>query len=482
MSDMRQKSLKKNIALNIIRTAMGIIYPLITFPYASRILLSEGIGKVEFANSISSYFLIIANLGIASYASRELARIRDNEEARNKFGREMFFLNVISTLVAAFFLVCAVFFVSKFQPYQKLLFVCCGKILFTPLGVGWLYTAFEDYEYITVRSILFQVISLVLLFVFVRQPDDYVWYAAIGVFSSVGSNVCNFIHAKKYINLCARTVIELKKHLKPVFVFFGMGVAGYLYTTLDTTMIGLLMNDQAVGYYAAANKINRLILTVITAISTVLTPRISYLIGNADDENAWKGLIQKSIDFSVCFSIPSVCGLIVLSPQLINLFCGESFVPAIVPMQMLSPVLFLWALANVIVSTILAPMRKEKNMLYAQILGAVVNLLLNYFLILKYGIIGAIIATLVAEFSVASFLCLSIRKILFTRHFFKNLIQVIIASGVMVGVIFVIHNVVENVILNVVSVSLSGFLVYALMLILQKNDFMGYVCGLFKKR
>ena len=162
---MNQRSIKKNIGFNIIRTAMGILYPLITFPYASRVLFSEGIGKVEFANSIIMYFLIIANLGISSYASRELALVRDDCTKRDKIAREMFCLNLISTLVAYILLILGILFISPLYPYRKLLFVCSGRILFTALGVEWLYTAFEDYGYITLRSVVFQLLSLILLFV-----------------------------------------------------------------------------------------------------------------------------------------------------------------------------------------------------------------------------------------------------------------------------------------------------------------------------
>lgn len=285
---MNQKSLKKNAFFNIIRTVMGIVYPLMTFPYASRILHSEGLGRVEFANSIITYFLMIANLGIASYASRELAQIRDDVKARNKLAKEMLFLNFISTTVSYALLIIVVCFIKSLYEYRVLLVVCSGKIMFTVIGVEWLYTAFEDYDYITVRSMIFQVLSIILLFIFVRNERDYVEYAAIGVFSSVGSNICNFIHSRKYLDFFTKIKLELCKHLKSVFIFFGMGLAGYLYTALDITMLGFLTDDAMVGYYSAANKINRLVLTVITAISAVISPHISYLIGSKENDNEWK--------------------------------------------------------------------------------------------------------------------------------------------------------------------------------------------------
>lgn len=450
---------------------MGIVYPLITFPYASRVLHSEGIGKVEFANSIITYFLLIAALGIASYGARELAQIRDNIQARNKLAKELFLLNLISTFAAYVLLIFALLFFKSLSEYRILLIVCSGKILFTAFGMEWLYTAFEEYDYITVRSVIFQAISLVLLFIFVKNEDDYIKYAAIGVFSNVGSNICNFLHSKKYISFFVKTGLELRKHLRSIFIFFGMGVAGYLYTALDTTMLGFLTDDATVGYYSAANKINRLILSVITAISAVLSPHISYLIGTSDDETKWRSLIERSVDFIICFSIPCVIGLIVLAPQLILLFCGDSFYPAVVPMQFLAPVLFFWSVASVLVSTVLSPFRMEKYILISQILGASINLVLNYFFIKSFGILGAIVSTLISEAAVTSVQFFVSRKFVATKHFLVNLLQTVIASAVMLIVIFFVSGFIKTALLNVILTSLSGIISYFFMLYILKNDF-----------
>ena len=80
----KQKSIKTNFVFNFIKVLLSLIFPLITFPYASRILLPEGIGKVDFANSIIAYFILIASLGINTYAIREGAKVRDDKEKLSK--------------------------------------------------------------------------------------------------------------------------------------------------------------------------------------------------------------------------------------------------------------------------------------------------------------------------------------------------------------------------------------------------------------
>ena len=480
---MKQNKLKKNIILNILRNVMGIIYPLITFPYASRILLSKGIGKVEFATSIISIFLVIANLGIGAYASRELSSVRDKPQYRQTFSKEILVINLISTVFACVLLFVAVLLIPTLHEYIRLIIICSGRICFTAIGVEWMYIAYEDFDYITYRSIVFQFLSILLLFIFVKKEEDYIWYAAIGVFSTVGSNICNFVHARKYVNFFKIERLKLLKHIKPIFIFFGMNVAVYIYTMLDTTMLGFFTNDTTVGYYTAANKINRLVLTLITAIATVLTPRITYLLDNTKQREDFQKLVQRSFDFITCFSIPCVIGLIVLAPQIIILFCGKDFIPAITPMKLLSPVLVIWAFASILGSTILVPFRKEKVILVAQSLGAFVNFLLNIILIKILGIYGAIIATLIAETIVTAVQFYPVKGYVINKHFKKNLLQVFIASVCMFSIIFPLNKIINSIYWNIGLTILAGCFVYTGILTLLKNDFLSFfVHLLFRKK
>ena len=188
---MAEKSLKKNAIYSFIKAFMNLAFPVITFPYASRILLPEGIGKVNFANSIVSYFIIIAGLGIGTYAIREAAKVRNDKTRLTKFSKEILSINLISTAIAYILFFIAFIFIPKLNPYRTMLLICSTKILFTTLGMDWFFAAIEDFKYITLRSVFFQAISLFFLFIFVRTKDDILRYTAFGIISSVGSNICN---------------------------------------------------------------------------------------------------------------------------------------------------------------------------------------------------------------------------------------------------------------------------------------------------
>ena len=187
------KSLKINALLNTLRSVLNIIFPLITFPYVSRILGADNLGIYNFSSSFVSYFILIAGLGINTYAIREGAKYRDNREEISNFSSEVFSINMLSTLIAYILLITILLLFKNLQDYTICIIIFSIQIFFSTIGTEWIYIIYEDYSYITLRSIVFKIISLFLLFVFVKNREDYLAYSAITVFSSLGSNLLNYV-------------------------------------------------------------------------------------------------------------------------------------------------------------------------------------------------------------------------------------------------------------------------------------------------
>lgn len=221
MSMLNQKmpNIRINAMLNSIRSIMSIIFPLITYPYVTRVLQAENLGKVNFASSTLSYFSLIAVLGLTSYAAREGAGLRNNKENINNFCTELLTLNLCTTIFAYGIFGVVLIFSPSLHPYTGLLIIYSLTIIFSTLGMEWVYTIYEDYFYITVRSIVMQIVSVVLMFIFVQDIDDFYYYAAINVFASVGGNIFNFFHVRKYIKLKLKFNKNIFKHLKYSIVF-----------------------------------------------------------------------------------------------------------------------------------------------------------------------------------------------------------------------------------------------------------------------
>lgn len=478
---MKEKSLKLNAILNVIKTLMGLIFPLITFPYASRILLPEGLGKVNFANSIVSYFAMIASLGIETYGVREAAKVRDDKILLSQFTKEIFTINMISTVMSYILFAIAVFFIPKFVEYRTLLIVSGATILFSTLGINWLYSAVEDYVYITVRSIIFQFISLGLLFLFVKTKDDYIKYAAISVISSVGSNILNFLHSRKYITIKTGVPLILKKHLKPIFVLFAMAVTVKIYTALDTTMIGFIKGDYEVGIYTAATKINKIVLSLVVAIGAVMLPRLSYY-SKLEDKTEFFSLSYNGFNILLLISIPCSIGLSLLSDSVINILSGTGYEAAIIPMRIMNPIIVIIGLSNFMGIQIFMPLNKEKWTLYSVIAGALINFSMNTILIPKYGAVGASVATVSGETAVTIVQFIMVRRFLKIKPILLAFVKYLINSVIMsIPVCLAVHFI-ENQILELAVGIIIGMLIYILLLLIEKDPFINNIVEKIKKK
>ena len=251
----KKKSLKINFIMNIILTMSSFIFPLITFPYVSRILLPIGTGKVSLATSIITYFSMFAQLGIPTYGIRACAKVRDNREELSKVAQELLLINIIMSVISYIILFILLLFVPKFRCEKTLYVILSFTIILTAIGMEWLYKALEQYTYITVRSVIFKCIALIAMFLLIHKQEDYVVYGAITIFAASASNVLNLINVHKYIDLKPIRNYNFKRHLKPVLIFFAMSCATTIYTNLDTVMLGFMTTDTEVGYYNAAVKI-----------------------------------------------------------------------------------------------------------------------------------------------------------------------------------------------------------------------------------
>ena len=193
---MKNKSLTKNAILNGIRNGLNLLFPLITFPYVSRVLQVEKLGEYNFANSVISYFVLLAGLGISSYAVREGAKLREDKDKFNFFTSSVFTINVLSTVISYICLFGCLWILESLHKYSMLILVFSIQIIFITIGVEWVYSIYEEYLYITLRGILFKILSIIFLFIFVKTEEDVIAYAGITVFASVGSNLLNFINLK----------------------------------------------------------------------------------------------------------------------------------------------------------------------------------------------------------------------------------------------------------------------------------------------
>ena len=395
----RNKSLKLNFLMNVMLTMSSFIFPLITFPYISRILLPIGTGKVSFATSIVTYFSMFAQLGIPTYGIRACARVRDSREELTRTAQELLSINLIMSVISYAVLFILVLTVPRFRAEKNLYVILSFTIILTAIGMEWLYKALEQYTYITIRSVIFKFIALIAMFLLVHDQKDYVVYGGITIFAASASNILNLLNAHKYIDLKPIGNYNFKRHMKPILIFFAMSCATTIYTNLDTVMLGFMSTDVDVGYYNAAVKIKVILVSIVTSLGTVLLPRASYYIQQGKLKE-FRKITEKALNFVVLLAMPLMLYFIYYAKEGIYFLSGSAYSGSIVPMQVIMPTLLLIGITNILGIQILVPMGREKVVLYSEIVGAIVDVIINALLIPQYASTGAAIGTLIAEFAV----------------------------------------------------------------------------------
>lgn len=389
-------SVKVNMVLNAVKGLLSVIFPLISFPYVSRILGMGNIGKYNFSYSVISYFILLASLGIHTYAVREGARIRNTPSRLKHFADEMFTINVYATVASYCLLGVLVLAVAKFHEYKCLLFILSFQIAFKTIGIEWIYSIYEDYLYITIRSILFQILSLALLLAFVKTEADVNVYAAITVISGAGSNILNYTYARKYCKVALAKHVEWKKHIKPIFIFFGMTVTVTLYVNSDITILGFLCGDRTVGIYSVSTKIYTIVKTVLSSVIVVAIPRLSALYGEGR-EDKFTSMAEGIYKLLLSVLIPSIVGMIALRKEIVSIVSGKEYLLAESSLFVLSIALFFCLASWFWGQCILVIFKMEHEVFKVTCVSALANIGLNFILIPWGKENAAAFTTLIAE-------------------------------------------------------------------------------------
>lgn len=392
------QSVKLNYILNLINTGTQMLFPLITFPYVCRVIEADGIGQINFFQSIISYISLFTCLGIPMYAIREIARDRSDVVQMNRTAMEILLLHSMLTLVGYAIVAILCLTVPQIQVNIPLFLILSLTIFFTAIGCEWFYQGIEDFKYITIRGLIIKTVSVVLLFIFVKSKTDLLYYGCYTAFGVLGGNIFNFFRLRKYIHRenIIFSELHIKRHVKPVLKVFSFSVVTSIYLQLNTVLLGFLKNALAVGYFAAATKVMQMLLMMSSCLGSVMMPRASHLIAeNKEDE--FNRLIQKSYDFTLAIALPMTIGLIFCAPSLITALCGVKFEHSILPSQIIAPIILMVAISNVFGIQVLFPKGKINIVTLCCGIGAVADLILNLCLIPFFSYIGTSIAYLGAE-------------------------------------------------------------------------------------
>ncbi len=389
--------IKKNFIFNFILSVSQVVFPLITFPYVTHILLPEDVGLVNFVDSFCRYIILFSALGIPIYGVREIAKIKDNKEKMETLINELVSINFILSIIFIFFFAIAVFSFPKLQVNYKLYFIGSFMILANVFSFEWYFQGIEEFKYITIRNISIKVFLSILTFFIIKKNTDVIPYFLLTVLSYFTTAAINFFHAKK--NISFKIILNFKpfkKHLKPLILIFSTIFFVSAYTLMDTLILGFLANDMAVGLYTTGLKIAKIPMLFIGALGVVLIPQLSKNYYKKENEE-FLVLINKSVNFVITFSLPIIFYLIANSSTIIYLIAGKNYVGSIVILQILSVLGILVGLSNIFGMQVLTTMSKDKYFTLSVLAGTISSVLLNLILIPNYKEIGSAISNVTSE-------------------------------------------------------------------------------------
>ena len=464
-----KKSIKKNYVYNLIYQVLVIIIPIITIPYVSRVLGARNIGIYGYTLSISAYFILAGSLGIALYGQREIAYVQNNKSKYSKTFWEILLLKIISmTISTIIFYFLFVKGNNDYTIYYKILLL---ELLGNAIDINWFFQGLEEFGKTVFRNLIIRIISLICIFIFVKTKNDLIIYFIIYVISIILGNLSLWMYIPKYIKKVDFRKLEILKHIKPTLVLFIPQAAIQIYTVLDRTMIGTIIPEKAeVGFYTQGEKIIKLLLTIITAMGTVMLPRIANRFAKQDNK-AINIYINKSFNLVFFLAFPLTFGIIAVANGFVPLFFGPGYDKVISIMMILSPIIIIIGMSNVIGMQYLLPTKKQKEFTISVICGSIVNFTINLFLIRLYGAIGAAIATVIAELTVTT-IQINYVKTIFN---FKKIINIsknyFIAALVMYLTCYIVSLGVENSISSILYQVAIGAITYLGLLYILKDKF-----------
>ena len=391
----KPRSLSINSILNIIRTVLTMLFPVMTFWRISRVFSVETVGMYNFANATAGYFIMFAALGISTYAIREGVAFRNYTQRMSVFSSEVFTINLLSTIAAYILLAAGILIVPRFYECRALLIILSVNMILMTLGCDWIHAIYEDFLYITVRTIVVYALALGLFFLLVNTPDDLYTYAWITVLATTGAQLLNIPARRKYCSVRPVPPKRTAQHIKPILTLFANTVTTSLYVNSDQLILGFLRDDYELGLYTVAVKVYMLFKALLGAIITAVTPRLSSLWAN--EREAFEEAASRVFQAILTLLVPVAVGLFFLGEPVILIIADAPYLDGIHALRWLCASLVLSIAAWFITACVLIPAKEDKSVLRITVIAALANIILNFILIPLWGFTAAAVTTVIAE-------------------------------------------------------------------------------------
>jgi len=457
----------KNYIYNVLFQLVKIVLPFFLVPYTMGHLGESVLGISDFAGNIASWFILFGVLGINVYGNREIAKVRDDKDELSTMFFEILLVQVVNMIIALALYSLYVWLIVKDNQLIYWLYVL--TVVSSAFDISWFYYGIENFKIVSIRNTVVKAVGVLLIFLLVKNPSDLWLYVVINSGSDFIGQIITYLGLKDYINYKRISLkIAYKRHLKATFLLFVPTIAINVYTLLDQTMLGVLIKDKGdVALYKAAQGFVKMFLYFITSIGSVVMPRIANVFykGNKDEVNRYIG---STLRFAIVLGLPMMVAMICVSPYFFPWYLPNQ--PSMIKLvQYSSPIILFIAISNVFGTQYLVPTDRTKEYTISVVFGAVVNFIINFILIPRLGAVGAVIGSVIAEFTVTLVQYVYVRKEIKVNVLNTTIktIAGIIVMGIVV--IFVGNRMSVSIVTNIIQ-AIVGAIVYGIVMLILKEE------------
>lgn len=391
-------SIKKNFSWNLLLTICGYIFPFITYPYASRVMGVENMGVCGYVDSIINYLVLLSALGVGSLGVREIARCKDDKELRSEVFSNLLIFNMSLTMIFVAVLVACTLLIPSLQEYKSFLLIGVLKLVFQPLTVEWFFQGIQDFRYVTLRSLTFRALSVILLFLLVHTREDVLWYYSLSVITAVFSAFCNLVYSRRFVRFTLRNYKPFL-YLVPILAFGYYRLLTSLYTTFNTFYLGTVTDNVQVGYFVTATKLNTIIMSVFTALTTVMVPKVAQMLNEGKKDDLQK-IANKTFSILTAVALPVIIISLFCAPHIIYILSGAGYEGAVPSFRIVIFTILIIGMEQIVIQQFLMASRNNKTILAVSSTGAIVGLAFNFALTPIYGSVGTSLSWAFSELAV----------------------------------------------------------------------------------
>ncbi|WP_270247720.1 flippase [Lactobacillus johnsonii] len=468
----------KNYLYNVGYQVLAIIVPLITSAYVSRVLRPEGVGANSFTNSIIQYFILFANMGIGYYGNRQIAYVRENKAQMSKTFWE---IQIVKTIMTLYAFIAFEIFMIFYTRQPEYMWAQSLNLIAIAFDISWFYEGIEDFRVTVLKNSLVKILSMIAIFIFIKGPNDVTLYIVVLALSTLIGNLTLWPNISRDLDKVSIKFLNPWQHFLPMAELFIPQIATQVYVQLNKTMLGVMVNETASGYYQYSDNLVKLILALVTATGTVMLPHVANAVSHGD-MNKVNNMLYKSFDFVSAISYPMMFGLAAVSLTLAPKYYGPGYYPVGPAMMIESIVILIIAWSNVLGVQYLLPIHRQKQFTWSVTLGAIVNLILNVPLIRIWGLNGAMWSTVISEIAVTFYQLIAVRNLLNFKLLFADSWKYFISGLSMFVIIFWMNTHLKDTWLMLGLEVLVGIFIYAVLIIALKAKIVDQVKGLIENK